>query len=374
MNRAGVLAPQGLVVGAREFIPSRLRRSPRDWGVFMYIIYSPEHRMHAPISQLYGRGFAPAVEVPKRAECILQAMTQRQIGEVVGPRVYGVDVLHTVHDAGLLYFLSHVYDVWAASGQVHDWGLIPDTFAMRSFLDKPDNLVHQAGYYCFETQTPILEGTWLAAQQAAWCALTGADLLIEGKKSVYALCRPPGHHAGRDLYGGYCYLNNAALAAQKLSLHGRVTVLDVDYHHGNGTQAIFYASCGVQFVSLHADPNEVYPYYSGYAQERGEGEGEGFTQNFPLPIGTNDADYLDTLLRALDVIAGFDPVYLVVSLGVDILKEDPLSRFAVSRNIFGAIGQQITSFKCPTLFVQEGGYHLDVIGDCVADVLEGFGN
>ncbi len=338
----------------------------------MKIVYAEQHKCHAPMHQLFGDGLHAAVEVPDRAERILQVLKDRQVGEIIAPNEYDVSVLNTVHDAGLLNFLAGVYDEWEASGRAHEVGLIPDTFAMRSLRGKPEGLVAQAGYYCFETQTPILAGTWKAAQQAAYCALTGADLLLEGELSAYALCRPPGHHAGRDLYGGYCYLNNAALATQRLSKKGRVAILDVDYHHGNGTQAIFYDSQEVLFVSIHADPNEEYPYYSGYASEMGSEQGAGYNVNFPLPLGIGNDVFLATLHQALEKLIAFEADYWVVSLGVDFCKMDPLCRFDVSQGVFAKVGYLIGEQKKMTLFVQEGGYNLDGVGNCIADVLEGF--
>ena len=337
----------------------------------MKVVYSDKHRGHAPPYQLFFDGLRPALEVPNRVERILAEIQHRKIGDVITPQEFAMDAICAVHDSGLLRFLEGVYDAWEATGAADEIGLIPDTFAMRTLEGKPENLVRQAGYYCFETQTPIVAGTWVAACEAAGCALTGADLIMAGEQVVYALCRPPGHHAARDLYGGYCYLNNAAIAAMHLAQSGRVTVLDVDFHHGNGTQAIFYASEMVQFVSLHADPNAAYPFYSGYGKEKGEGSGEGTTQNFLLPRGTNDGEYLYALDCAGSVIAEFNPEYLVVSLGVDIYEEDPLSTFAVSRAAFEAIGRRLGTMNFPILLVQEGGYNLDAIGNCVADVLEG---
>lgn len=338
----------------------------------MKIVYSDQHIGHAPTHQLFGDGLHPAVEIPDRAECILQVLKDCQLGEFVAPHYFDDDVLHTVHDAGLIRFLAGAYDAWEDAGLVNDVGLIPDTFAMRTLMGKPDALVKQAGYYCFETQTPILKGTWQAAKQASYCALTGADLLLAGERVVYSLGRPPGHHAACDLYGGYCYLNHAALAAQRLSKHGRVAVLDIDYHHGNGTQAIFYDSADVLFVSVHALPEFEYPHYSGYAGEVGLGKGEGYNLNLPLPMGCDDRVYLQTVARALERLVEFDADYWVVSLGVDFCKDDPLCRFEVSKNICKQVGAMIGDEKKMTLFVQEGGYNLDVIGLCVCDVLEGF--
>lgn len=284
-----------------------------------------------------------------------------------------MDAIRAVHDAGYLRFLEHVHAAWVDRSGGGETGLIPDTFAARASVRMPRDPVHQAGYYGFETQTPILKHTFTAAREAAYCALTGAAILLEGETSVYALCRPPGHHAAADLYGGYCYLNHAAAAAKHLSAGGRVAVLDVDYHHGNGTQSIFYGSDAVLFVSIHADPDFEYPYFSGYADESGKGAGLGLNVNLPLAIGTDETRYLETLDRALNEVDRFAPAFLVVSLGVDICREDPLGKFDLQVSIFETIGRRIALADLPTLLVQEGGYDLDGIGACVQNVLDAFG-
>jgi acetoin utilization deacetylase AcuC-like enzyme len=230
------------------------------------------------------------------------------------------------------------------------------------------------GYYCFDPGTPIVEGTWEAAVAAAECALTAAAWVAEGARSAYALCRPPGHHAGRATYGGYCYLNNAAVAAQHLRDHGteRVAVLDVDAHHGNGTQEIFWERSDVLYVSIHGTPETEYPYFLGYEDECGEREGEGFTRNFPVAHDTAWAEYRGVLESALDVVDGFSPGALVVSLGVDTFEGDPISPIALAREHFPLIGARLAALRCPTVFVQEGGYAVDEIGANVVGVLEGF--
>jgi acetoin utilization deacetylase AcuC-like enzyme len=338
----------------------------------MKIVHSENHGLHAPKYQLFADGLRAAVEVPDRVENILAVLRNRGVGEVVGPGPYGWAELRTVHDEGMLRFLAAVHVAWETAGMATEIGLIPDTFAMRSLNSKPEGWVEQVGYYCFETQTPILPRTWEAAKHAACCALTGADLLLSGEPSAYALCRPPGHHAGRDLYGGYCYLNNAALAARRLSSKGRVAILDVDYHHGNGTQAIFYDSDEVFYASLHADPNFEYPFFSGHKFENGEGRGGGYTANFPLPEGCGEKAFFEALHRAVDCATAFGADFWVISLGVDFVREDPMSRFNISPDVCTEVGNYLASEKKPTLFVQEGGYWLEGIGDCVADVLEGF--
>ncbi len=340
------------------------------WIKLMKIIYSEKHNRHAPPYQFLGGRMAPYPEVPERAERILQALNARGVAEVVFPRAFSPDAVRAVHDPGYLHYLEHAYAAWVDAGGTSEAGLTPDTFAMRSLKGKPDTLIHQAGYYCFETQTPILEGTYGAAWASAGCALTGADLLLEGERAAYALCRPPGHHAGRDVYGGYCYLNNAAIAAMRLSREGRVAILDIDFHHGNGTQDIFYDSNEALFVSIHADPNRKYPYFSGFADEQGQGEGRGFTRNFPLEAGVDEARYLEVLNLALDAIRAFEPAFIVVSLGVDIYQGDPLGDFELSVEAFTRIGERLGQTALPALLVQEGGYDLETVGVCVGNVLQ----
>ena len=337
----------------------------------MKVIYSPNHKRHAPRHQFIGGGLRPNPEVPARVEAILREIEGTH--DVLPPRTFSMDTVSAVHDAGYLCFLERVHAAWVERGGGGETGLIPDTFAARVSSRKPRDVVHQAGYYGFETQTPILEHTFAAARDATFCALTGASMLLEGEPSVYALSRPPGHHATRDLYGGYCYLNHAAVAASYLSDGGRVAVLDVDYHHGNGTQSIFYGSDEVLFVSIHADPDFEYPYFSGYADESGAGAGLGLNVNLPLAIGTGETRYVETLDRAMNEVARFAPAFLVVSLGVDICRKDPLGKFALPVSAFDTIGRRLARADLPTLLVQEGGYHLDSIGACVKNVLDGFG-
>ena len=337
----------------------------------MKVIYSPNHKRHAPRHQFIGGGLRPNPEVPARAEAILRAIQGTY--EAMPPRAFSMDAIRAVHDAGYLRFLERVHAAWLERGGGGETGLIPDTFAARVSSRKPRDVVHQAGYYGFETQTPILEHTFAAARDATFCALTGASMLLEGEPSVYALSRPPGHHATRDLYGGYCYLNHAAVAASYLSDGGRVAVLDVDYHHGNGTQSIFYGSGEVLFVSIHADPDFEYPYFSGYADESGAGAGLGLNVNLPLAIGTGETRYLETLDRAMNEVARFAPAFLVVSLGVDICRKDPLGKIDLPVSAFDTIGRRLARADLPTLLVQEGGYDLGSIGACVKNVLDAFG-
>ncbi|MDY7079849.1 MAG: histone deacetylase family protein [Chloroflexota bacterium] len=337
----------------------------------MRIIYAEQHKRHATDEVWFeGHPFATE-EVPARAEIVLDALQAAQLGSVTAPTDHGIEPILAVHDAGFVDFLRTVY---AAHTAYYKDGtpVFAYSFATRHARRKPKSFLGLVGYYAFSWGTPILEGTWEAAYWSAQCALSAADHVRAGEQAVYALCRPPGHHAAADLYGGFCYLNNAAIAACHLQPSGRVTILDTDYHHGNGTQAIFYSDPGVLFCSLHAHPDDDYPYYWGEADERGEGPGEGYNWNWPLPQGTDDATYLVTLDAALAAIREFAPRYLVVSAGFDTVAGDPVGRFRVTTEGLREVGRRIARLKLPTVIVQEGGYLLDTLGENTVAFLRAF--
>ncbi len=340
----------------------------------MKIIYSEKNLLHAPRTEMDGKKgvFGPHPETPERAAAILKELRERHIGPELPPKTYGPEVLTAAHDPGLVDFFRRIMPAWAA-GTGREGPVLPDVFALRGLNRRPKDPVRQAGWYCFDPQTPILPGTWEAALDAAACAVTGADLILDGERAVYSLCRPPGHHAGRDYYGGYCYLNNAAAAALRLLKRGRPAILDIDYHHGNGTQDIFYESGDVFFLSLHADPNGSYPCYSGYSDERGAGPGLGFTANFPLPPDADEGMYSSALEKALEEIRRYGPDFLILSLGVDTVDGDPIGGFRLPADSFPRLGGMIGSLGLPTLVVQEGGYSLRLAGQCVAGFLTGLG-
>jgi acetoin utilization deacetylase AcuC-like enzyme len=339
----------------------------------MRIIHSPRHALHDGGMELHRGALVPCFEMPSRVDHILAAIA-RAGWEVQPPREYDDAVLSGVHDADYLTFLRGAHDAWRAEGR--EGFMLPGAFPARGMRrDRvPTGLHARLGYYAFDAGSPIVEGTWQAAQAAAHCALTAADFVAAGERSAYALCRPPGHHAGHAMFGGYCFLNNAALAAQRLRDAGkaRVAVLDVDYHHGNGTQDIFWERDDVLFVSIHGDPDTEYPFYLGYADERGAGPGEGFNHNFPLPRGTDWTRYAQALDQALERIAGHAPQALVVSLGVDMFEGDPISQFKLRGDDFPRLGARIAALGLPTVLVQEGGYAVAEIGDNVAAVLAAF--
>ncbi len=335
----------------------------------MRVIYTDRHRDHDPPHQFNVDHLGSYSESPARANAIVGALRSASKFDVEPPQDYDIESLHTVHDPGYVSFLQCVWRVWTERGKTSP--LIPYTYGHRYSTHIPADIVHQAGYYCFDPQTPIVGGTFDAAWASARCALTAADLVLSGDAVAYALCRPPGHHAGRDVYGGYCYLNNAALAARRQG--SRVAVLDIDYHHGNGTQSIFYADPDVFTVSIHADPDREYPFYTGAESEIGTGRGIGTNLNFALPSGVDDAAYLATLQRALDALDRFDPSVLIVSAGFDIYAGDPLGDFCVSLDGLGRIGSTIDAFGRPMVILQEGGYHSEDLGRCAECFLQAMG-
>jgi acetoin utilization deacetylase AcuC-like enzyme len=327
----------------------------------MRIVYSVHHKQHPGEQPIPGYHWTYE-EAPARAEVILEALTAAGLGTVVTPADHGLAPILAVHDAAFVAYLQ------TAHGQAHELQpLIAETFAGRGWRRRPRSVHGLAGYYVFDYSAPILEGTWTAAYWSAQVAATAADLVRNGERCVYALCRPPGHHAAADLHGGFCYLNNAAIAARALQNGGavRVAIVDIDYHHGNGTQEIFYHDPTVLFCSLHADPDHDYPFFWGGADELGEGAGAGYNRNWPLPHGADDAAYLAALDQAVDVVRGFAPDYLVISAGFDLMAGDPITPrggFAITVDGLRQIGERLAGLALPTVVVQEGGYNVPSLG------------
>ncbi len=338
----------------------------------MIVVYSNSHFRHDPPFEFVGDGMYPYSESPARAMAILHTLEEESCSDIIPPQKYPLDSIRAVHDEGYLHYFDHIFAAWAEAG-LPETGVVPATFASPRMSTRPQQLLKQPGYFCFDAQTPIVRNTHAAALAACHCALTAADQLLAGTKAAYALCRPPGHHAGRSFYGGYCFLNNAAIAAAHLGRHGRVAVMDIDYHHGNGTQDIFYHSDQTFFVSIHADPDRAYPFFCGYAAERGEGAGRGFNLNLTLPPGVDDRRYLQVLEQGLNEISSFSPAFLVISAGVDTCSQDPLGDLGLSLDGFRRIGGAIAALGLPSLLVQEGGYNRDRIGAAVLNLLRAFG-
>jgi acetoin utilization deacetylase AcuC-like enzyme len=337
-------------------------------------VYTERHRLRDSKTELYGGQLVPPFECPERAEIILTRIRERSLGEVIAPEVHGLDPVRRVHDAGFLGFLETCMAEWRAVGFKGE--AMPTVWPSRAMPRKiaPRDIDGKVGYYCLAGETAITEGTWEAAQASADVALTGQKLVASGARAAFALCRPPGHHAASDMYGGYCFLNNAAIAAQAFIDQGagRVAVLDVDFHHGNGTQQIFYDRPDVLFLSLHGDPLDAFPYYLGGADETGAREGEGFNVNYPLPPNTPYDKWSEALEGACRRVADYAPDALIVSLGVDTFKEDPISFFRLESEDFRRYGARLAKLSVPTLFVMEGGYAVAEIGVNTVNVLEGF--
>ncbi|MDR0808337.1 MAG: histone deacetylase family protein [Gemmobacter sp.] len=339
----------------------------------MKTVFSELHALQSVETEFYRGKWVDAFEIPRRAELVLDAVRRAGLGPVIAPGCFDLAPVLAVHDAGFVRFLETFRDGWV--NEVGDIPAYPNIWPPRRTRMIPTvRPGAELGRYAVDMSSPILQGTWAAARAAVDCALTAAGLIEGGENAGFALCRPPGHHAGRDYFGGYCFLNNAAVAAQwfRDAGAGRVAVLDVDYHHGNGTQDIFYDRGDVLTVSIHADPIQEYPYYIGFADERGEGDGLGANLNLPLPWGSDFSAWGGAMEQALLRIRAFAPERLVVSLGVDAFEGDPISRFRLQGADFAEIGRRIGRLGLPTLFVMEGGYAIAAIGDNVASVLKGF--
>lgn len=339
----------------------------------MKIFYSETHRRHEPPFEVFDGGLrVPYLENPDRMDKILTALHTVDWADIHTPTDFGLDPILAVHDKEYLDFLASAWTEWLATVPQDSSTLLPATFALRRHPHKPKSLLGRAGYYMMDLSACIVEGTYQASLASANCALSAAESVVNGQRSAFALCRPPGHHAGKDYAGGYCFINNAAVAANLLSQNGSVAVLDVDYHCGNGTQDIFYDRADVLTISIHADPDYEYPSYIGFADERGEGRGLGYHHNFPLPAGTDDTAYLETLGQALQKIREFKPAYLVVSAGMDIYADDPLGRIKVTTEGIGEIAKSIADLELPTVIIMEGGYANAALGKNILAFLSAF--
>jgi acetoin utilization deacetylase AcuC-like enzyme len=340
----------------------------------MDVIYSPDHKLHQSPGELNSGEFVPAFEKPERAEIILDRARAVGLGPIRAPDRFPLGAITRIHDAGMVDLLRTGFAEWEKLGR--RGGAFPFTFFTRGFrADRvPETLEGRLAYYCFDAGTPLTATSWQAIESSAHVALTGAAAIAQGASSIFSLCRPPGHHAGSDHYGGYCFINNAAVAAQHLLDQGakRVAILDVDYHHGNGTQQIFYARNDVLLVNIHATPDQEYPYLLGFADEPGMGAGEGFNLNLPLSWGTDWAGWSAALETGCQRIADYAPDVLLVSLGVDTYLKDPISQFKLDHEHFTRMGARIAALGLPTLFVMEGGYAVAEIGVNAVNVLTGF--
>jgi acetoin utilization deacetylase AcuC-like enzyme len=342
----------------------------------MPVVAGDAHRAHDPPYEVdYGEVVRPVYERVERAERLRDALAAAG-HPLVAPTAHGLAPVLAVHAPALVRFLEQGWAAWRAAGGPEV--LIPDSFAVGHLGRGGGGRdlgggVGRAGWFCFDTATPLVAGSFGAAVAAADAALTAADLVAGGAPAAYALCRPPGHHAGPGYYGGFCLLNNAAIAARSLARRGRVAIVDVDFHHGNGTQDIFWEDPDVLYVSLHGDPASHYPHFLGAADETGGGAGEGANRNLPLPDGTGDDAYLEALTEAMALVAAFDPATLVVSAGFDTFAGDPLGAFAVTTEGYRRIGAALAGVGRPTVVVQEGGYAVEALGANAVALLHGLG-
>ena len=343
----------------------------------MLTFYNEHHAQHRGKHEMFRGEQVPCFEKPERADMVLAEFERRGLGQVVTPHGASLASLERIHTPRYLHFLRSAWSEWIAlapENAARD--VFPSVWPIRGHRHdiEPDNFAARMGLYSMDSGTPLTAGTWIAAKTGADCAINAAHALNLGQRSTFALTRPPGHHAGADFFGGYCFLNNAALAAQHLLDDGakKVAILDIDYHHGNGTQSIFYKRDDVLFISIHADPRSEYPFYLGHADETGEGAGAGYNMNLPLAHGANSAQWFAALETACIRLGSFAPDALVVSLGVDTFAGDPLSKFALQSADFLRIGERISYLGLPTAFVFEGGYAMADIGINVVNVLEGF--
>ena len=340
----------------------------------MKTFYSPAHLAHAPAEEFEGGRMNPAVEVPARVENVRAEVARRKLGPVLAPSEFGAAPIARVHDAGLVAFLGEASALWRRRYGEDAPPAIPSAWPARGLRNRYDGDVEsRLGTYAFDTATPIVKGTWSAALAAVNCALSAAQAVKEGERAAFALARPPGHHASADVFGGYCYLNNVAIAAQWLAEQGlKPAILDVDSHHGNGTQSIFYRRADVLFCSIHGDPAFAYPHFLGFADERGEGPGEGANLNLPLPMYAPWDAYSAALAAARKRITAFAPDVLLVSLGLDTYEADPISKFRLAAPDYLRLGEAIAGLKLPTLFNFEGGYNLAALAEITVNVLEGY--
>ena len=335
------------------------------------MVSSPAHLAHDGLVEVQRGAVIPCYEQPARITEIERALAGLDGYRIGEPTAHGLDPITAVHDPALVDLLEHVWADAVASGVTDGLRpLIPDTFLIGPYGESGSSGTGtsrpaQLGAHCFDTATPLVAGTYHAARAAVDVALTAAEAVLGGAPLAYALCRPPGHHANRTMYGGYCFFNNVAIVAERLLAGGarRVAILDIDYHHGNGTQQLFWDRGEVLYVSLHGDPARAFPYFSGHADETGSGPGEGTTLNLPMPAGTEIGGYSAALEQACQAVARFDAdAPLLISLGFDTFERDPICDFKLRTPDYAEVAGRIAALSLPMVVVQEGGYAIDAIG------------
>ena len=339
----------------------------------MKTIFSKKHILHNSLTELSGGELVKPFENPKRIEYILKEISKRKLGPILESTNQNLDIMYKVHDKNYVKFLESAWDEWVKEGYKGE--AIPSVWPSRSMNSKkiPNHIEGKLGYYCLANETSISQGTIEAAYESVKVVLTAVEMLKK-EKSIFALCRPPGHHASKDQYGGYCFFNNIAIAAEKLIEKGakKIFILDIDFHHGNGTQEIFYNRSDVYFASLHGDPLEAFPHFLGHANEKGIDDGEGFNLNYPMPPNTSYVQWKKSLNEVVSEIDYFNPDFLLISLGVDTFENDPISFFKLKSDDYFDVGRIISNLNLPTLFVMEGGYSINEIGTNTVNILEAF--
>ncbi len=347
------------------------------------MVWSDDCLLHVPGGEVWVGVHTPGTEVAERLR-VIRASLAEACHPFVPATAHGVEPVLAVHDAALVEYLADAYDGWVAAGFPNDPGqlrvvgyLFPTPGLLSGLPLRTPAAAHaRAGRFCYDTMTLIGPGTYPAARAAADAALTAVNLVVSGAPAVYAACRPPGHHVTRDAFGGSCYLNNAAIAAQALlsAGHDRVAVIDIDAHHANGTQSIFYDRPDALVASVHVDPGAGwFPHYLGFADETGQGAGLGANLNLPLPEGTGDAGWLAAVEQGVAAVSHFDPGAVVLSLGVDAAADDPESPLRVTEEGYHSAARKVAALGVPVVAVQEGGYHLPTLGRLVAAALDGLG-
>lgn len=337
----------------------------------MLVFFSPKHQLHAPSSFLFRGRPRPNPEVPARIDALIEAARSRN-HQIVEADEFDRTAIQKVHSADYLEFMENAWTRWTQFTKSQD-EIVAQVHPNRHMKGRPSGILGQVGEYIADANCPIHGGTWAAAIAAAETALCATKAVLDGAGSAYAACRPPGHHAFNDAASGFCILNNAAIAAEYARTRvARVAILDVDIHHGNGTQSIFYDRSDVLFVSIHRDPTDFYPFFAGYPDECGIGSGENFNLNLPLAAGYDDEACLQALARALDRIREFRPDLVLVSLGFDAHRNDPHGAGGMTTAGFARVGEEVSRLGCPTVLIQEGGYLSSELGPALAGFLTAF--
>lgn len=337
----------------------------------MKVVFGEGQNRHAPSRYLRHGNVGEYPESPERVKRLIDGATKAGL-DLMPPRTFDLDHIAKVHTRRYLDFLENGFAQWAELPGAHP-EMMPSMRPVEAPAEYPRHILGRAGWHIMDFAGAVTADTWDSVRTSAFSALTAADLVLAGERAAYALCRPPGHHAYAERAGGFCYLNNAAIAAQYLRRsHRRVAILDIDVHHGNGTQAIFYDRADVLTVSIHADPAQYYPFFYGYADQRGSRAGEGYNLNLPVPVKSGDEVWRRALAEALDRIRVHGPGAIVVPLGLDAHEADPLAGGGVTTGGFAAMARMIAAADLPTVIVQEGGYLTPFLADNLAAFLGGF--